>query len=638
MSKGKRPYTNLYIGQKRQPYPEDFFFHDVKDYEKLDPQEFWNKCLFRPNPPRDYFSLTSFGLVGKMEMGKSNMIRFLVWVLEQIYQDQIQVIAADNLTVALDHISHHRFQLVIIEDAVKRGQDARQSMSKANVEATQQLFDIRHRCEEVARETRTPVQVAEWGEEGGVVYVIMGYQTMKAVDVRFRDTFDFIFFKSYYTDPNVAKILHHDQDALDYLKEMNFQSSFYHQAEIRGRTVGLASWGDLLYLEIPEVSPSEVTITKVSSSGQKARLKDELMSFLISEQLLNQKGVDQDTLTGLMMMHLGDNYEKYQFSSREFKEVVRRAKAQVFLHPPEDPEQLRADEERARERAEVFEAIVSYLVDEGILEANLDKDTVYGLIENEVGAERCARLGISTSDFTSLIRRAKVANYLGRDLKAVSEKEALCEDLIHYLIKNRYVNPDPFEEGGPDKDTIYGLFIARLGENYKKFRFTTSEFAEVFRKAKARVFMKNRDPDMAQRVQQYEREKDEWLGKLVLYLVENPGLLRADQDTVYGVLTEQLGDAHSQYKFTARDYKKILRRAKARMFLAPTGDSTAADDPEQNLVGQDTLFQIIYYREMHKMPYRDIAPKVGTSKSTAQRMYEEFRASLNPSAGPTPAP
>ncbi|MHA1730481.1 MAG: hypothetical protein ACTSU5_00980, partial [Promethearchaeota archaeon] len=64
-----------------------------------------------------------------MGFGKSNMIRFLAKVLGEIYQEEFHAVQTDTLQIALENITQHPYQLIIIDDAISKGHDARRGMS-----------------------------------------------------------------------------------------------------------------------------------------------------------------------------------------------------------------------------------------------------------------------------------------------------------------------------------------------------------------------------------------------------------------------------------------------------------------------------------------------------------------------------
>ncbi|MHA1731532.1 MAG: hypothetical protein ACTSU5_06295, partial [Promethearchaeota archaeon] len=164
----------------------------------------------------------------------------------------------------------------------------------------------------------------------GVVFVIFAYQDISGIDVRFRRNLDILFFKSYIDDPKMKKILNEDDEALTLLRDMTRQATYYHNYEARAIAIGVAKWGDMLYLKIPHTRPRDVTIQTLSAIGKRDALKEMLVRYIVDKGLLDPNfGLTRDMIYGLCIERLGHYYTDYDFSSRDLVEIYRRAAART---------------------------------------------------------------------------------------------------------------------------------------------------------------------------------------------------------------------------------------------------------------------------------------------------------------------
>jgi hypothetical protein len=372
------------------------------DYEVLPPEQFFYDYLnfATKGLPQDRFELKAMGFVGKMGSGKSNSMRFVVKYLQDIYGDDINIVMADALHIALENLTKHKLQAIILDDAVSRGQDSRRSMSNVNVQASQMFFEIRHECERVAG--------------NGVVFVLMGYQGMTAVDVRYRENFDFLVFKSFYNNEKLKKILNQDERAIDLLQHMTKQSVMYHDYSARGIGVMVASWGDLIYFNFPEVKSEELKYTILTEKGKRDQIKEDTVQWLANSPYLAE-GLKKDILYGLMKRRLGDDYEKYWFLGADFTEMYRDASAKKYLQDlSERGQELAAARARAKAKRELTRETIVRLVDEGVMVRKPDRDTFHGLVIKVLGKD-FEEYGFTSKDVRRMYRLAK-AEAFGREI------------------------------------------------------------------------------------------------------------------------------------------------------------------------------------------------------------------------------
>lgn len=369
---------------------------DGKDYEILDGKLFLDSYLFYPELPRDHFEYRANAWIGIPGSGKSSNINYVTQQMQGLYGRDLNVLKTDSLHLAIENINEKPMQLLFIDDALAGGQDARRSMSDANVSTTQAYMIIRHACKAKAYE--------------GVVFVMFSYQDLSGIDVRFRRSLHFCFLKSYIDDPKIKQVLHDDEDAMKLLKHVTKRDVLYHDYNLRGIAVGWASWGDLMYLNLPYVSDADVNIPVLSAVGVKEGLMDKMCDWLLSSGILDETN-NQTTIQGLLMRKLGDDYDNFSFRSRDLTEIIKKTAAEKFYIDQEAAaEQFKIRMKIGKQKREVKDGAIQWFAESPFCAQNLKKDEVYGLIINHLGTDY-KDLGFKSKELTEMYRRAR-AQYL----------------------------------------------------------------------------------------------------------------------------------------------------------------------------------------------------------------------------------
>jgi len=140
-----------------------------------------------PGKKEKYFEFCEIILAADMGAGKTYTIdNELAPIAKKIWRDQIDFYDAQDISGTIEAIwkSEKLVHFIKIDDAVKRGSDSRQSMSKKNISGTQKFFIIRH--------------LAKRGLLGaGYLILVFATQDLHAIDKRIRNHAAIVLLKSY---------------------------------------------------------------------------------------------------------------------------------------------------------------------------------------------------------------------------------------------------------------------------------------------------------------------------------------------------------------------------------------------------------------------------------------------------------
>lgn len=297
----------------------------MSDIEVVNGVEFFNSYLFpKPESVLNHYELKSMGLVGVPGTGKSSYMNFLADYIKRFWEKLygkgcVNLMRVDNVQVAIDHIDDRRFHLIIIDDAMN-AQDSRQCLKGDAVTSTQQYMMIRHIADERSREG-----------QGGVIYVLFGFQSPKGIDVRFREQLHVTIYKHYYQHCNLEKIIK-DSEVLGQLKEITRQEFQFNQFDYRQYAVGVCLWGDLVLMKVPYVESSEV---KTYASFTK---KDEIINELVDKLYNNEVYTNQAAAYGFLdkLKESRKELDLYNFTKTDFQRIIHRCKAREFFSGDEN--------------------------------------------------------------------------------------------------------------------------------------------------------------------------------------------------------------------------------------------------------------------------------------------------------------
>ncbi|MDW5562573.1 MAG: AAA family ATPase [Methanomassiliicoccus sp.] len=150
--------------------------------------------LMPPMPTWEEVKLRHLVIVGAMESGKTSYARAIAKKVGERYKDyKVNTIFTDDIETALDNINKDPVQLIIIDDAVKKG-SSRQGMSNKRNLDIGNFLEIRHVYERVAK------------VKTGIVVVVYLTQRFKMLDIVFRSG-HILIFKSTSTDANDEKLM-----------------------------------------------------------------------------------------------------------------------------------------------------------------------------------------------------------------------------------------------------------------------------------------------------------------------------------------------------------------------------------------------------------------------------------------------
>lgn len=137
--------------------------------------------LMPPMPTWEEVKLRHLVIVGAMESGKTSYVRAIAKKIEERYCDyKVNIIFTDDIEIALDNINKDPVQLIIIDDAVRKG-SSRQGMSNKRNADIGNFLEIRHVYERMAK------------VKTGIIIVIYLIQRFKALDIVFRSGHILIF-------------------------------------------------------------------------------------------------------------------------------------------------------------------------------------------------------------------------------------------------------------------------------------------------------------------------------------------------------------------------------------------------------------------------------------------------------------
>jgi len=257
--------TKFLGGRELNYYP---FNLGGNEYEVIDFKVLLQDMFFYDVFPEEY-DLKRIIIVGSQNSGKTVLIRNLVLYLMNNYDpNEINAFLTNDIRVI--RLKKYRelwskfIQIIIIDDAVKKGIDSRRFMSFDNIDFTEEYFQIRHTFE-------------EYGRKNGIIILIIATQDYSAIDKRIRDNVQMVIYKTYYRHKWFQEELNYDNGILKFIKDATYQSLIRSNFEARSCGVGLIQTGDIFQFKNRNIRPNEVSLPLLLyESG-----KEELIQILI---------------------------------------------------------------------------------------------------------------------------------------------------------------------------------------------------------------------------------------------------------------------------------------------------------------------------------------------------------------------
>lgn len=239
---------------------------DIEKYFKVeDPANLFLRYLTYRTYPIRHVDMKTTLLLGSMGSGKTTIMTYITNRMYEIYGDALNPVATNDPTYAIKQIDPGFTQLLIVDDAMTAGLDARQSMRSDNINLTQNYSRARH--------------IAKKKMGVGILFVLFAIQDPTRLDAMIRRNVQMTFLKTTY--PNLEFKLKKENEAfVDTITDEGMVfGDFGARAYALARTQGRKEFKFYFPEEKPLVIPKEIMDTK----DRYAELLKMLLEFDLEE-------------------------------------------------------------------------------------------------------------------------------------------------------------------------------------------------------------------------------------------------------------------------------------------------------------------------------------------------------------------
>lgn len=295
---------------------ESYHLND-KDFAFLEPKQLFMDLIKYEEEPEEW-DMKSIVLVGAQNSGKTALIRYLVYLIENNpdYKGLTSVFRTNDLKIIGDKRYSYLFEgkkvLVIIkDDAISEGTDSRRAMSGSNVETTQQFCITRHILEDLY-------------EPNGIIFMIFATQVFSRIDPTIRDTAQLKIFTNYYDQKWFKNLF--DPDEVELLRIATYDGMFGSDFYSRRFAVAKTMTGDVVTLEIPYLTKEDVSYPHIDRTIETNKAIEILMNEIL--ELGNLEEYSSSELKGFLSLEGKRIEEDYgvKFKNSDYTVAINRAK------------------------------------------------------------------------------------------------------------------------------------------------------------------------------------------------------------------------------------------------------------------------------------------------------------------------
>jgi hypothetical protein len=175
-----------------------------------------------PYFPKHYWKLRTFYLMGMPESGKSVLLDYASFLLEELYgKENVQVFSTKNLYHAMWNAPIKKKVILMYVDDAVGVMSGRDSQKRAQKKASADYLEVRH----ILGEYRTDTP------RNGVIFMMFASQTPTGVDIRIRENYHMLFLKS----PNYPSLnKKFSSEMIEFLDEINHKSFIINDDNYKG--------------------------------------------------------------------------------------------------------------------------------------------------------------------------------------------------------------------------------------------------------------------------------------------------------------------------------------------------------------------------------------------------------------------
>lgn len=412
-----------------------------------DPTEFLIEGLSLPKDellPENYFEFCEIIALGCMGSGKSVIVKEEIapiardlWTYRDeegnvmyetdeegnirfdeegapIPKTQIDFIAARDIGGTIDAMmrSTKYVKFVFFDDAVGKGKDARQSMTRDNISSTQKFLVIRH-------------LVAKGVLRGGYIILVLAAQALKGIDVRIREHAGVFLLKSYVKGcEDLFKNSQEFEKLKGRLKYLQRNAVWAHRKDVRKMGVAIDIMENSYEIVTDMIRERQARGEQISKIEWKSveegttftKHFNELVSFCLTK-MREFPDASASELKGAMIPKLAEMEKKYYFcevSETYFAPAIWRAKWLRRIEvTKENLEKKKKEKEVALKNAaikqEQTDTLITFVFDLLRTHEKITISELKGALEEQIPwlEEDFASNEINYTDFRKIIYRAK---------------------------------------------------------------------------------------------------------------------------------------------------------------------------------------------------------------------------------------
>ncbi|MGQ4876118.1 MAG: hypothetical protein ACP6IY_18790 [Promethearchaeia archaeon] len=305
--------------------PAKYYRIDGKKVLLRDPTDFLIEGLSLPKEqglPSNYFEFGEIIVAGCMGSGKSVVVEHELAVIARdlwsekdengnIIKSYIDFFKAEDISGTIEALmkSNKYVKFVFFDDAIGKGKDSRQSMTRENIQSTQKYLIIRH-------------LVAKGLLKAGYVILVLATQDLSAIDKRIRSHAGVVILKSYVE--GCEKFLEGNENKekiIKRLKYLSYNAAWRHRRDIRKIGIAIDNMGncyeiitDTIHERIEKGEQIEpIKWIMVEDGTTLKKHFNELSDYALSKLIEYEGELSISELKGALLPKLAEMEKKYNF-------------------------------------------------------------------------------------------------------------------------------------------------------------------------------------------------------------------------------------------------------------------------------------------------------------------------------------